>query len=101
MSPELRDCTKMMEFLRKEILIISICDLSQWMHEDYHANGRRNSGHTLRSMISLFFASRSFFNVSTSVDSVFAASSVFVSSFAGAASEYHLDAIRELDGEMN
>jgi hypothetical protein len=56
---------------------------------------------TLRSMISLFLASRSFFSVSTSNVSAFAGSSVFVSSFAGAASEYHLDAICELDGEMD
>jgi len=61
-------------------------------------------GHTLRSMISLFFASRSFFNGSTSDDSVdagFDASSVFTSSFAGVASEYHLDATRVPDGEMD
>jgi len=56
---------------------------------------------TLRSIFSLFLASRSFFSISTSDVSAFAGSSVFVSSFAGAASEYHLDAICERDGEMD
>lgn len=55
---------------------------------------------TLRSLISLSFASRSFFSFSTSDGSVFAASSGLGSSFSGKASEYHLNAVRELNGVM-
>jgi hypothetical protein len=65
---------------------------------------RGSGGHTFRSIISLFFASTSFSRASTSdgsVDAGFDASSVFVSPFAGAASEYHLDAARVLDGAMD
>lgn len=55
---------------------------------------------TLRSLISLSFASRSFFSFSTSDGSDFAGSSGFGASFSGGTSEYHLDAIRELNGVM-
>lgn len=54
----------------------------------------------MRSLISLSFASRSFFSFSTSDGSVFAASSVFGSSFSGGVSEYHRNAVRELNGVM-
>ena len=67
---------------------------------------------TFRSMTSLFLVSRSLFRDSTSAllgcgfdsepkisfSSIFSASFCLASSFAGAASEYHLESIRVLDG---